>query len=69
MEQVRQFIEQQAGEPRPAEYDVERTRHGFRVVVRYLGLDEEGQPTGERTGTSTVRLSRDGKVLEMISGR
>ncbi|MDY0167138.1 MAG: DUF1353 domain-containing protein [Thermoguttaceae bacterium] len=69
VEQVRQFIEQQAGEPRLAEYEVERTRNGFRVIVRYLHLDKEGQPTGEEIGTSTVRLSLDGKVLEMTSGR
>lgn len=67
-QQVRQHIEEQAGQERPAEYDVERTKNGYRVVVRYLRLDEDGQPTSDAIGTSTVRLSRGGQVLEMTSG-
>ena len=68
-EQVRLHIEQQTGQQRPAEYDVERTRDGFRVFVHYLHLDDEGEPTGETFGASTVRLSPDGRVREMTSGR
>ncbi len=67
-EQVRRHIEEQVGETRAAEYDVERTRFGFRVFVRYHHLDDEGQPTGDFLGSSTARLSRDGQVLEMVSG-
>lgn len=67
-EQVRRHIEQQVGEDRPAAYDVERTRSGFRVFIEYHQLDAEGRPTGESLGNSTVRLSKEGRVLEMVSG-
>jgi hypothetical protein len=68
-QQVRRHLEQQTGQQRPAEYDVEQTKNGYRVFVQYLQLDEQGQPTGKAGGSSTVRLSRNGKVLEMINGR
>jgi hypothetical protein len=67
-QQVRQHLEQQAGQQRPAEYGVERTEDGYRVFVQYFQHDGEGQPTGDAGGNSTVRLSRNGQVLEMISG-
>jgi hypothetical protein len=67
-QQVRQHLEQQAGQQRPAEYEVERTKNGYRIFVRYLQLDEQGQPTSNLGGSSTVRLSRNGKVLEMVNG-
>ncbi len=67
-QQVRQHLEQQAGQQRPAEYDVERTKNGYRVFVRYLQLDKQGQPAGNAGGSSTVRLSRVGRVLEMVNG-
>lgn len=67
-QQVRQHLEQQAGQERPAEYVVERTEDGYRVFVQYLQLDEQGQPISKAGGNSTVRLARDGQVLEMISG-
>jgi hypothetical protein len=67
-QQVRQHLEQQAGQERPAEYGVERTKDGYRVFVQYVQLDEQGQPTDETAGSSSVRLSRRGQVLEVISG-
>jgi hypothetical protein len=66
-ELVRQRIERQAGQQRPAEYTVERSGDGYRVHVDYVHLDERGQPVGY-TGASSVRLSRDGRVQEMING-
>ncbi len=66
-QQVRNYLEQQAGEQRPAEYDVESAKYGYRVFVRYLQLDEQGQPTGDVAGSSMIRLSRDGRVLEMVN--
>lgn len=66
--QVRQHLEELAGQERPAEYGVERTEDGYRITVEYVQLDEQGQPTGDASGSSTVRLSDDGQVLEMISG-
>jgi hypothetical protein len=68
VQQVRQHLEQQTGQERPAEYEVERAKYGFRVFVQYLQLDDQGRPTSNAGGHSTVRLSRDGKVTEMISG-
>ena len=65
-QQVRQHLEQQAGQGRPAEYTVERTEGGYRIFVQYLQLDEQGRPTSY-AGGSTVSLSRDGQVLEMIN--
>ncbi|MDZ7616144.1 MAG: DUF1353 domain-containing protein [Patescibacteria group bacterium] len=69
VERVREHIEKNAGEQRPAEYEVERTRDGYRVTVEYQQLDENGQPTGETNGASTIRISRSGQLREMISGR
>ena len=67
VERVRQHLEQLAGEERPAEYTVERVKGGYRVGARYLQIDEQGQPTGENVGASTVLLSRKGQILEMVS--
>jgi hypothetical protein len=66
-ELVRQRIERQAGQQRPAEYSVERSGDGYRVQVDYVHLNERGEPVGY-TGASSVRLSRDGRVQEMING-
>ena len=68
-EQVCRHLEKRTGQERPAEYTVERTEDGYRVLVDYIQLDEDGQPTSELSGTSTVRLSTDGQVLEMVSGK
>ena len=67
VDHVRQYLEQQAGQERPAEYTVERTADGFRIFVQYLQLDEQGQPTSDAGGHSTVRISNDGQVLEIIN--
>lgn len=67
IEKVRQHLEELAGEERPAEYTVERVQGGYRVVARYLQVDDQGQATGESTGTSTVLLSRKGQILEVVS--
>lgn len=66
-ELVRKRIERQCGQERPAEYTVERSGDGYRVHVDYVHLDERGQPVGY-TGASSVRLSQDGNVQEVISG-
>lgn len=63
---VRQHLERQTGEQRPAEYNVIRTERGYSVQVQYLQLDDAGQPIAN-TGNSTLRLSRDGRVMEMIN--
>jgi hypothetical protein len=67
-EVIRQHVEQQTGSPRPAEYQVERYRGGYRVLIQYLHEDEQGQMVPYEGGASTARISRDGKVLEMVSG-
>lgn len=63
---VRQHLERQTGEQRPAQYNVARTERGYRVQVDYLQLDGQGQAIAN-TGGSTLRLGRDGRVLEMIN--
>jgi len=65
---VRQYLEQQAGASRPAEYRVERGRGGFRVLVQFLHEDDQGQMVPYIGGTCIVRISRDGQVLESVSG-
>ncbi|WP_425617442.1 DUF1353 domain-containing protein [Anatilimnocola sp. NA78] len=63
---VREHLQSQTGEHRPAEFNVQRTERGYRVQVQYVQLDEQGQAAAY-TGSSTMRLSRDGRVMEMIS--
>ena len=64
---VRQHLERQTGEQRPADYNVQRTASGgYNVQVQYLQLDPQGQPAGY-TGESNLRLGRDGRVMEMIN--
>ncbi len=65
---VQQHIDRQAGTPRMARYQVERSRNGYRVLVEYLHEDDQGQLAPYEGGTSTVRVSRDGQVLEVVSG-
>ncbi len=65
---VRQHIEQQAGGPRPAECTVERSRGGYRVLIQFLHQDDQGQMVPYEGGTSTARVSRDGQVIEVVSG-
>jgi hypothetical protein len=65
---VRQHVEQQTGVPRPAEYQVERHRGGYRVLIQFLHEDDQGRLVPYEGGTSTARVSRDGQVLEMVSG-
>lgn len=67
-ELVRQHIEQQAGEARPAQYTVERIRGAYRVSVQFLQANEQGEYAPIEGSVSTVRLSRQGQVLEFISG-
>ena len=68
IQQVEQHITQQMGSERPADYSVERTRGGYRVVVQFLHQDEQGQMVPDEGGICTVRLSRRGEILELISG-
>jgi hypothetical protein len=63
---VKQHWERQTGEQRPAQYNVARTERGYSVQVEYLQLDGQGQAIAN-TGGSTLRLSRDGRVMEMIN--
>jgi len=63
---VQAHLQTQAGEHRPAELSVERTERGYRVQVQYVQLNEQGQAAAY-TGSSTMRLSRDGRVMEMIN--
>ncbi len=68
IDMVGQYIEQQAGEPRPAEYAVERAAGGFNVEVRFLTPNDEGQLVPYDGGSSTVRVSRRGQILEITNG-
>ncbi len=65
---VQQHIDHQVGTPRPARYQVERSRSGYRVLVEFLHEDDQGQLVPYEGGTSTARVSRDGQVLEVVSG-
>lgn len=65
---VRQHLEQQTGESRPAEYRVERSRGGYRVLVQFLHQDDSGQMVPYEGGACTARVSRDGRLLEVVSG-
>ncbi len=65
---VQQHIDRQVGTPRPARYQVERFRSGYRVLVEFLHEDDLGQLVPYEGGTSTARVSRDGQVLEVVSG-
>jgi hypothetical protein len=68
IEIVRQHFDQQAGTPRPAEYRVERARGGYLVLVQFLHEDDQGQMVPYAGGTCSARISRDGQVLEVVSG-
>jgi hypothetical protein len=65
---VRQHFEQQAGGPRPAQFSVERSRGGYRVLIQFLHQDDQGQMVPYEGGTSTARVSREGEVIEVVSG-
>ena len=67
-QQVAQHITQQMGEQRPAQYSVERARGGYRITVQFLHPDEQGQMVPDQGGICTVRLTRRGEVVELISG-
>ena len=64
---VRQHIEQQAGEQRPAEYAVERTFGGFNVFVAFLHPNEEGELVRYEGGHTTVQVSRRGEILQIAN--
>lgn len=68
IERVRQHIEAQAGEPRPARYTVEPERGGYRVAVQFVEEDDQGQVVAEIGTPSTARVSRRGEVIEFING-
>jgi len=65
---VRQHLEQKSSEPRQANYRVERARRGFRVFVNMLAKDESGQMVPYEGGDMTVRIDREGRVLEAVNG-
>jgi hypothetical protein len=64
IDQVRQYIEAQAGEPRPAEYSVEAGRGNYRVHVRYLHSDDVPD---SNSGRSMALVSRRGQILEFVN--
>ena len=65
---VRQHIDAQSPEPRQANYTVQRSRSGYRVLVQFLQADESGQLIAAEGSQCTVRLSRQGTIMEMVSG-
>ena len=64
IDQVRRYIEAQAGEPRPAEYSVEAGRGNFRVHVRYLTSDGAADAN---SGGSMALVSHRGQILEFVN--
>jgi|GEM_PF-1077731 len=64
IDQVRQYIETQAGEPRPADYRVEPGRGTYRVHVQYLASDDAPDVN---SGSSTALVSRSGQILEFVN--
>lgn len=65
---VQEHLQQLGGGDRPAEYEVLRSRGGFLVRVQFLHEDDQGQLVPFEGGTSTVRVSREGQVVEVFSG-
>jgi hypothetical protein len=64
---VRQHIEGQAGEARPARFSVESTRGVYRVHVQYLVEDDQGQWAEQGGAMSSALVSRHGQLLEFIN--
>jgi len=64
IDQVRQYIDAQAGEPRPAQYTVEANRGNYRVYVQYLA-GEDGSDSN--LGSSIALVSRRGQILEFVN--
>ncbi len=67
--EVKTHVEQQTGELRPAVYTVQPGRGVYRVTVQYVREDEQGQVVADAGGISTALVSRDGKLLEFVSGQ
>ncbi|TWU55823.1 DUF1353 domain-containing protein [Rubripirellula reticaptiva] len=66
---VREHVEQQTGELRPAVYTVEPGRDAYRVSVQYVHEDEQGQVVADEGGLSTALVSGEGKLIEFVNGR
>ncbi|TWT56349.1 DUF1353 domain-containing protein [Allorhodopirellula solitaria] len=65
---VRNHVEQQAGELRPAVYTVQPGRNSYRVEVQYVHEDEQGQVVADPGCKSTAIVSSEGKLVEFVSG-
>ncbi|MGB7324608.1 MAG: DUF1353 domain-containing protein [Rubripirellula sp.] len=66
---VREHVEQQSGELRPAVYTVQTGRDAYHVSVQYVHEDEQGQVVADEGGISTAIVSGEGKLVEFISGQ
>jgi len=67
-QQVQLHIARQVvGAPRPAQYNVERERGGFRVQVQFMN-QTDGVQKPVPGGVATVRVSRRGEILDFVSG-
>jgi hypothetical protein len=65
---VQAHLDQQAGEPVPAQFRVRRIANGYSVFVQYWHYDEQGQAIQQQGGRCLVRLSPRGEILEVRSG-
>lgn len=62
---VAAHLEQQAGAPVPAALRIRRTPHGYRIFVRYLQFDEQGQPFYYPGGHCSIWLSPEGEIRQI----
>ncbi|MGB7344641.1 MAG: DUF1353 domain-containing protein [Pirellulaceae bacterium] len=66
---VREHVERQTGELRPAVYTVQPGRRAYHVSVQYVHEDEQGQVVVDPGGISTALVSGEGKLIEFVSGQ
>ncbi len=65
IQQVRDCLVNQPGQQVPDEYEIERTREGYRVALRYYERNERNEPVGVSSWIPTARVSENGQVLEI----
>ena len=66
---VREHVQQQTGELRPAVYTVQPGPNAYRVSVQYVHEDEQGQVVADTGGVSTAIVSGEGQLVEFVSGQ
>ncbi|WP_197443316.1 DUF1353 domain-containing protein [Lignipirellula cremea] len=65
---VQQYLEKESSKVRPADYQVERLRYGYRVLVQFIHQAEDGEAYTYAGGSTSIRLNPQGQIMEMING-